>query len=253
LTPPQWTRREGSESLPESVLVSFFFPLLLAAAAAGAPVNPSEELSGAHECALYTDYHPCSFTALPGGDYAVRQVGRESFEGTLTPKGSLFHLDGSYRFVDGTEIHLVGDISRSASSIGGRVKIGSTPHTVDIRPAKLGNVDTASAPAALLAILARMTTLQAVAAGTKLPLFVKVVDAPTLSFTAKRLDERIWNERLRGIFGMVPTENNIRIECKDAKLRCKLTAQSGADIFFYFSATPKGPKLKSIELPSQGD
>jgi hypothetical protein len=237
------------------VLVSNYviFPMLLSAAAAGAPANASEDLSGAHECALYTDYHPCSFTALPGGDYTVKQTGRESFEGKLTPKGGSFHLDGSYRFVDGTEIHLVGDISRSGNSIGGRVKIGSTPHMVDIRPAKSENVETSSAPAALLAVLARMTTRQAVSAGTKMPLIVNVADAPNLSFTATKLDERLWNERLRGIFGMVPRENNIGIECNDAKLKCKLTAQSGADVWFYFASTSKGPKLKTIELPSHGD
>ena len=46
---------------------------------------------------------------------------------------------------------------------------------------------------------------------------------------------------MKGIFRMVPGENNVGIECVPAKLHCALTSQAGADVDFYFASTADGP------------
>jgi hypothetical protein len=222
-----------------------------------AMANGGEDIAGAYECALFGDYRPCTMTSLAGGAFAVNQTGPESFEGTLVEQEHSFHLDGTYKLTDGTRLHLAGDVSRVGNSIGGRVKIGTTPYTVDIRPTTASTAaekaPATSLPQSLLGVLSRMTSREAVASTSRLPLVVRVSDAPRLSFTVKRLDERIWEKKLRGIFGMVPRENNIGVDCNDAKMRCKVTALSGAEIWFYFANTSKGAKLNAIELPSEGD
>jgi len=233
-------------------MTRFLYLLLsFASIALGPSVGATDDLSGAHECALYSDYHPCTLTSLPGGGYALKQSGRESFEGTLTPKGEVLHLEGTYKFAEGTEASLSGDLRRSDAGLGGRVKAGTTPITVDIRPAKIAGKHPAKP--ALASALAVMTNAEAVTAGSKLPLKIRYFDAPKLSFTVKAIDEKVWDEKLSGVFGMVPAGNNAGIECSDAKLSCKLTANSGADVWFRFTRTADGFKLTRIELPAEGD
>jgi hypothetical protein len=214
------------------------------------PAFAGSDLAGEHDCALYYDSHPCTLTSLPDGGYSVKQVGHETFEGTLTPKGLSFHLDGFYKFEEGNSVHLLGEIERRGSSLEGRVKIDSIPHSVAILPAKAPKPVVVSK---LSAVLGSMTSLEAVKTGSKLPLRVEYFDAPRFSFSAKTVDEKTWKEKLQPIFGMVLPDNNAGIECKDTKLRCKLTAQSGADVWFYFTRAPTGVKLTRIVLPAEGD
>lgn len=235
----------------------FLLPLCLATPAPPSPAPaPADDLSGPRECALFNSYHPCTFTARPEGGYTVKQTGKESFEGTLVPKGAAFHLDGTYRFAaGGNQLHLVGDLQRKGVGLAGEAKADSVPIAVEIRPAKTATakVEGPAPTATLPAVLATLTTREGVAAGAQLPLRVKVTDKPKLSFTVKSVDEKTWDEKLRGIFGMVPAEHNAGIECNDAKLFCTVTANSGADVSFHFVRTPKGLRLARVELPSEGD
>jgi hypothetical protein len=225
--------------------------LLGAPKVANADSRPSD-LSGARECALGVggeDYHPCTLSARPDGRIDVKQPGKDTFDGTLTPTGDLLHLDGTYRLSEGTETHLTGDLSRRGASLVGRVKDGNIPVFVEIRPAtKMKRAP----PSALDTVMKGLTDATSIAAHTEFPLRVRYLDAPKLSFTVTSMDEQAW-KRLNGIFAMVPGENNVGIKCITAKLRCTLTAQSGADVNFYFTSTADGPKLKKIELPAEGD
>src|SRR4051794_9595194 len=97
-----------------------FLPLAVAAlVACAAPARAQDDLAGPHECALWNKFYPCTLTALPEGGYAVKQTGCESFEGTLTPKGAGFHLDGVYKFPadEGSDAHLVGDVDRQPNGV----------------------------------------------------------------------------------------------------------------------------------------
>jgi hypothetical protein len=209
---------------------------------------------GPHECALWNNFYPCTLTALPAGGYTVKQAGRESFEGTLTPKGAGFHLEGVYKFPpdQGNDAHLVGDVDRQPSGVVGRIKVNSIPMAIEIRATKIAAAKAGPTPA-LKAVLAKLTTREAVAAGSKLPLTVRYPDAPKLSFRVKDVDEKTWNEKLHGIFGMVPAEHNAGIECNDKKLTCILEAESSQKVSFYFVRTPDGLKLTKVELPAGGE
>jgi hypothetical protein len=229
--------------------VSLGLPAFVVASALALPAG-ADDLAGARDCALYADYHPCTISPLPGGRYAVTQPGPESFEGTLVPQGRSFHLDGTYRFPEGGSVHLAGDIDRNGDSLGGRVKIGTTPHPVEIRPV---HRPSKVPPSPLAVFLGTLTTRDAVAAGARLPFRVKVIGAPKFSFTVAKVDDRIWSEKLQAIFGMVPPDGNVGITCDDVKMRCLLTAHSGAEVLFYFVKMPGGPQLKGVELPADGD
>jgi hypothetical protein len=233
-------------------LVLLVFSLMILS---GGAAHAGDDLGGPRECALFNDFHPCTLAALPDGGYSVKQTGLESFEGTLTPKGTGFHLDGIYKFPpnEGIDVHLVGDIDRQPNGVSGRVKSGTTPRLVEIRAAK-PPADAKNGPeSALKGVLAKLTTREAVAAGSTLPLTVKFGDAPKLSFKVKDVDEKTWNDKLQGIFRMVPAENNIGIKCSDKKLQCTLTAQSSQEVTFYFARTPAGFKLTKVELPAEAE
>jgi hypothetical protein len=213
-----------------------------------------DDLGGPHECALWNDYFPCTLTPKSDGGYTIKQTGKQTFEGTLTPKGAGFVLDGMYKFPpgEGKDTHMSGDVERHPGGIGGRFKIDGIPTTVDIRAAKPAAAKSGPEPE-LKGVLAKLTTREAVTAGSKLPLAVRFSDAPKLSFKVNEIDEKIWNDKLHGIFGMVPAVHNIGIECSDKKLRCILTAESSQQVTFHFVRTPAGLKLATVELPAEGE
>jgi hypothetical protein len=239
-------------ALHRSLALSFVAILQLVEAAKLAKAGSgASDLSGAHECAWAVGddkYHPCALVERPDGRIDLKQAGKDSFDGTLTQAGNVFYLDGTYRS-EGTEIRLTGDLERKGASLFGRVKDGNIPVSVEIRPP----TEVKPAPPSQLDLAMKtMVDAASVAARVQLPLRVRYVDAPKLSFTVKSMDERAW-ERLHGIFTMVPEENNAGIKCVTAKLHCTLTSQAGADVDFYFASTADGPKLKKIELPAEGD
>jgi len=211
----------------------------------------ADDLSGPHECALMSeDFHPCTLAARPEGGYDVTQPGSESFTGALTPQGTGFHLEGTYKYPSAPEVHLAGEVALAAGTFEGRVKAGKIPVTIAIRPAAPAKAPSKSTE--LSASMAKLVDKESVAAGTRFPLVIKVDGAPKRSFTVKNLDDAAW-DKVKGIFGMVPPTNNIGIECKRSKLQCTLTAQSSAQVVFSFVRTSKGPKLTRVELPVEGD
>lgn len=197
------------------------------------------------------DFHPCTLSARPEGGYTVLQSGGESFQGSLTPQGAGFLLDGIYKYPSAPDAHLVGTVTLTGAAFEGRVKADKIPVTISIRPAHAPKPPPAK-PSELATAMKSLVDRDAVVAGTKLPLTVHVDDAPKQSFTIKIIDDPSW-EKIKGIFGMVPPANNIGIECTKAKLACTLTAQSGASVVFHFVKTAEGPKLKRVDLPAEGD
>ena len=184
------------------------------------------------------------------GGYAVSQPGGENFEGSLTPQGAGFHLEGTYKYPSAPEIHLGGYVSLAGATVEGRVKAGKIPVTIAIRPAKASKAP--AKPSELATAMAKLVDKEAVTAGTKVPLSINVYDDQRSSFIVKAIDDVSW-EKLKGIFGMVPAANNIGISCKSTTLECTLTAQSSAQVVFHFVKTSKGLKLKGVDLPVEGD
>ena len=209
------------------------------------------DLAGPHECALMSeDFRPCTLSTRAVGGYTVSQPGGESFQGSLTPQGTGFFLDGIYKYPSAPDAHLMGTVTLTGTAFEGRVKADKIPVTISIRPAKAPKPP--AKPSELSTAMTRMVDRDAVVSSTKLPLTVHVDDAPKQSFMIKVIDDPSW-EKIKGIFGMVPPANNIGIECTKAKLACTLTAQSGASVIFHFVKTPDGPKLKRVDLPAEGD